>query len=708
MDFRPLQVLWMMGLLLAGAACTGTSDDDDTSSDDADGDGVPSDTDCDDHNAYISPGAVEVCDGFDNDCDASIDEGFDFDLDGYFTAADPGCLAAYGQGDCADGDATIHPGASEVCNNIDDDCNGIPDDVPDGDVDGYTACQGDCDDNATSVHPGANEQCDGRDNDCNNIIDDGYDDDADGVSACNGDCDDEDENVFPGAPEVCDEIDNDCDSVIDPGFDADGDGWTTCGGDCDDEDSERYPGAGEVCNDVDDDCDGASDDGFDLDEDGYLACGDPPDCNDLDPAVRPGGVEVCDYQDNDCDGEIDENGAEDLDGDGYNTCQGDCNEADSSVNPGELEICNGRDDDCDAGTSELADNDGDGVNVCGGDCNGEDDRVYPGATEVCDGLDDDCDGVVPPEEADEDEDGYPACGSDCDDEDGTRYPGATEDAENGVDDDCDGTVDEVVTVSGYAVATYGLAAGDPVVQIYSTAGTLLASQSYAGGSFPQGIDATPWGTYLVLTDGDFWDVDVDGGTAELFPVMGMGGDVAVSFAFLPDGTVAVVSETSVYLMDDSGHATLLTDDGPFTAMVEVEADIDGNILVGDSSSSDIYEVDRVTGLSTLRTPEPLWSSLKTFGVFPDGTIALVGLTESLTRGLYRVAADGSSSSVTNLSETVGVSDVEINPLTLDYVITDPTHTFFWGAIVVVAPDGTQTVLVNSINLGMPYAVTMAP
>jgi hypothetical protein len=104
---------------------------------DLDADGAPASQDCDDRDEAVHPGAEELCDGLDNDCDGEIDEDaadaetFFEDLDGdgagtYDTtralcAAEPG-WAAQG-GDCDDDDAALHPGAPELCNGLDDDCN---------------------------------------------------------------------------------------------------------------------------------------------------------------------------------------------------------------------------------------------------------------------------------------------------------------------------------------------------------------------------------------------------------------------------------------------------------------------------------------------------------------------------------------------------------------------------------------------------------
>ncbi|MEO6420053.1 MAG: MopE-related protein, partial [Polyangiaceae bacterium] len=92
---------------------------------DADGDGFPPPADCNDHDATVHPSAAETCNNVDDNCDGKIDEGFDLDLDTYFTCAH-GALAI----DCNDNDATIHPGAVEVCNAKDDDCNAKIDELP--------------------------------------------------------------------------------------------------------------------------------------------------------------------------------------------------------------------------------------------------------------------------------------------------------------------------------------------------------------------------------------------------------------------------------------------------------------------------------------------------------------------------------------------------------------------------------------------------
>jgi hypothetical protein len=166
------------------------------------------------------------------------------------------------------------------------------------------------------VNPGAEEVCDGIDNNCDDLIDEGFDADGDGYTTCGGDCDDADAAIHPGAEEVCDGVDNDCDGSADEGFDADGDGYTACGGDCDDADAAINPSAADICDGVDNDCDGEVDDG---NPGGGDQCGvsDVGECQYGVTACVGGAVvctgnvdpidEICgDGLDNDCNGESDE------------------------------------------------------------------------------------------------------------------------------------------------------------------------------------------------------------------------------------------------------------------------------------------------------------------------------------------------------------------------------------------------------------------
>ncbi|MFZ5482308.1 MAG: MopE-related protein [Myxococcota bacterium] len=236
--------------------------------------------DCDDADAAEMPGAVETCDGDDDDCDGLADEAgatgetawyFDGDADGYGDAAasvvacdaPPSYVAT--SGDCDDADGATHPAATETCDGVDDDCDGVADDAAADASTWYRDDDGDGYGSATRV-----SSCDA----------------PTGYVALAGDCDDVVATVNPLATEVCDGIDNDCDGAADPATsadattwyrDGDGDGYgsststTACsapstyvasGGDCDDTTSSVSPADAEVCDDaVDQDCDGVADDG---------------------------------------------------------------------------------------------------------------------------------------------------------------------------------------------------------------------------------------------------------------------------------------------------------------------------------------------------------------------------------------------------------------------------------------------------------------
>lgn len=169
----------------------------------------------------------------------------------------PACTDIDGDGscanvDCADDDDDVYPGATEVCDGLDTDCNGsLPLGELDIDRDGYGTCQDDCDDSDAAMTPA---DLDGDlSSTCTGDCDDGdatanpFDDDGDGRSGCEGDCDDD--NPLVGA------------------IDGDGDGHSSCDGDCDDDDAEIHPEAGESCDGVDEDCDGEADDGLDCEND---------------------------------------------------------------------------------------------------------------------------------------------------------------------------------------------------------------------------------------------------------------------------------------------------------------------------------------------------------------------------------------------------------------------------------------------------------
>ena len=164
--------------------------------------------------------------------------------------------------------------------------------IADADEDGYSPATGDCNDEDGTVHPGADELCDGKDNDCNGVTPaDEIDEDFDGYRLCSFDCDDADNNVHPNAAEICDGKDSDCDGVINDETDADMDGISICNGDCDDTNENRAPGLIEVCDGRDNNCDGETDD-IDVDTDGHSPCSTGGDCDDTDPLAHPVVVSV--------------------------------------------------------------------------------------------------------------------------------------------------------------------------------------------------------------------------------------------------------------------------------------------------------------------------------------------------------------------------------------------------------------------------------
>ncbi|MCK6528847.1 hypothetical protein L6R50_15220 [Myxococcota bacterium] len=422
-------------------------------------DGPSGEADCDDTEPGVHPGARETCDGVDEDCDGEEDEGVDEDGDGAEGCgedcddADPAVSPAAGEvcnGTDDDCDGSVDEEGSAGCQDwfADGDGDGYGDN--DGDVaclcgpdDGHpVAVGGDCGPLDSSVHPGAEELCDGLDTDCDGVVptDETTDADGDGAWLC-GDCADGDADRFPGNTEVCDGKDNNCLDGIDDGLafadyyldhDTDGHGvgayvLSTCDGapkgyaplgdDCDDDDPDNYPGNAEVCDGNDNDCDEVPDNGIVYTD--YWPDGDLDGFGDL--GATP--VSACD------------GGPEGHVADGT-----DCDDAAPSVNPDAPEACNGLDDDCDGVVpSDEDDADEDGFRICQGDCDDADPAIYVGAVEACDGLDTDCDGVVPSDEDDADADGFRGCGGDCDDGVSAVSPAAAEVCANGVDDDCDGT-----------------------------------------------------------------------------------------------------------------------------------------------------------------------------------------------------------------------------------------------------------------------------
>ncbi len=460
--------------------CDGASDYD------QDGDGqnavAGGGVDCDDTDAAVNRNAVEVCDnGIDNDCDGLAD-----DDDRNEDPVDPTGQLSY----FLDGDGDLYGGIEQKF---------CVDKAPAG----WILQGGDCDDQRSDIVPSATEVCDDTDNDCNGVIDDNAvdaldyfaDGDGDGygstvVRACgleaglagiDGDCDDSDPATRPGAPEICgDSVRQDCSSLSI--YDCDSDGFedqANGGTDCDDTRDDVFPGGTEVCDGHDNDCDGDFDgDDSDIttadlktwyvddDDDGFGttvtvlvgACTPPPgtsdnsdDCDDTAGTVFPGAPERCDGVANDCNApsSVDIDPVEgiptyhrDNDDDGFGSASVVWNQ--TCLPPS-------------TGTWTLD----------ASDCNDGNDQVHPNADEVCDGIDNDCDGqldgddpgLTPPDWfGDSDGDGwglatdvvgsctqpigYVATSGDCDDTDASSNPAAPEVCDGGADNDCDGLIDD--------------------------------------------------------------------------------------------------------------------------------------------------------------------------------------------------------------------------------------------------------------------------
>lgn len=174
--------------------------------------------DCDDADPAAHPDALERCNGVDDDCDGSADDGLpeavgwlDADGDGYgdWTAptTDPGCALPEGfvadDQDCEDADPAIHPGALEVCNGYDDDCDWLVDDE-DTTISGGVTLYEDWDRDGYGNPDVTKETCSAE---------------VEGYVGNTTDCDDEDDAVNPAHAEVCfDGTDNDCDAVTDDKF----------------------------------------------------------------------------------------------------------------------------------------------------------------------------------------------------------------------------------------------------------------------------------------------------------------------------------------------------------------------------------------------------------------------------------------------------------------------------------------------------------
>ncbi len=321
-------------------------------------------TDCDDARAEAYPGAQELCNAQDDNCDRVKDEGFEL---GAVCDAANGCKGAWvcgtqgaracetkqlqwrpdvdkdGRGskqatgvsscqqpdghvpndlDCDDNNPRRYTGALELCNAQDDDCDGNPDNGLD--VGALCTGVGGCGGNRACVADGGVE--------CNSPkptllypdsdLDQRGKADA-GISSCEptrpgyvtdaGDCDDSRANVYAGAPEICDEQDNDCDGTRDEGYTLDAgcdpgqgcSGVTACAADGGTRCAYVTPPSN-YYPDNDLDQHGKADAGVltcTPDAGFILAAGD---CNDGNPFTHADAPELCDLEDNNCDGTADE------------------------------------------------------------------------------------------------------------------------------------------------------------------------------------------------------------------------------------------------------------------------------------------------------------------------------------------------------------------------------------------------------------------
>ena len=418
---------------------------------------VDNDDDCDDTDVAQNPEAEEICDGTeDDDCDGTIDEECPCTIGQTRDCGTDEGICEFGQQECTDsgtwGDCLGGQDASpEICDGLDNNCDGSEDENFPRKGDICSAGRGECKDVGrlvcngagdavecdASPKPTSNELCDGLDNDCDGEIDNGFGEKGDpctegegacespGTLVCKADgtgtiCD-----ATPGSPgtESCgNDIDDDCDGDVDEGCTCDymglsdgicSEGQPDGSGGCDA--PVEYQADETNCDGLDNDCDGVTDEGcrcdFDNTSTGVCSNGSIDGqgfCSA--PANYESDEATCDGKDNDCMGDIDE-GCDD-DGDGYcddtftvigspSICPNsapdtadDCDDNESRTYPGAAP------NESSSGCYQDIDKDGFGDDdppngvTPGGDCDDGDPLSNPDAPEICDGRDNNCNGTT--------------------------------------------------------------------------------------------------------------------------------------------------------------------------------------------------------------------------------------------------------------------------------------------------------------------------
>jgi hypothetical protein len=539
----------LLGLIVAGCAKDSGEERQLSPYLDSDQDGFPETEDCNDKDPSIHPDALEMCDegGIDENCNGESNEATAFDAPLWFEDKDgdtfgdplvtaPGCTAPLGyvglQTDCDDTDSSSFPGAVEMCDTVDNDCDGTADEgtsfdattwYRDQDADGYGSF---FDTMRACVQPEGYTCVSALDTVPASVCSDWCDNDMDGLTdADDPDCTDPLGNGKTWEDLAAEETFNWADYTGELWedkeiryWDYNGDkDWSDFGGqdfDCNDNEPAINPGVLEQCdeNDIDENCDTLIDDedenaegrvrwNADGDNDSYgdpgvsvEACDQPEgmvdndgDCDDAVALVNPDNAEICgDSIDNDCDGEIDEDDApfplqwyRDADGDGY---------GDSSFAWPE-ELCGEPDD---TSTSWVTD---------ATDCNDSDASINPGATEVWyDAVDEDCDDNLD----DADGDGYPghadaSLAEDCDDGEPLSNPGSPEICGDGLDNNCDEVEEECEVVD----AIVGLGAYDRTGASVSLGGDVSGDgfdEALVGASRHDGDGLSKGAAYLMEGD----------------------------------------------------------------------------------------------------------------------------------------------------------------------------------------------------------------